>query len=300
MRMHRHFKFVVWAALLALLAGCGGPKDSKPRAQASASSAAPDGVPGTATTVTPTVSAATGSKASPTSSPSPLSSPPSKGAPLAASAIRPAAPGDYLFDETGSSKVRGCFVSDTPQPTPTHLRIEPADGDRQQFVRDQTDEAGRGQVTTVVLQFRSDGVYLAFLRQESKGGAVNSVEEFEPSPPVLAAPASPTVGQFWAFDLTSKDGNIQVHTENKVEGVQQEVSLGDGSRVKADLIVSTSHATGHSTQGAADVSITSKTWFSRQLRIDVKGVTDSSGSAGLCQFESHDEALLRSSKTSTS
>lgn len=231
-------------------------------------------------------------KTSPLPSPSPL---PVKGSPLAPDALRPADPGRYTFDETGIRKL-GCVPDEKPA-TPTTLDVDPADGDRQQSVRDQRYPSdGHGVVGSSVLEFRKDGVYLAHLRQEQTFPLLGTfVTEFEPSPPVLVFPADPKAGQTWSFTLKSKDGKVTVESSNTLESVSDGVPLGGGANIQAMKVRGTSHITGQSELGPLDITDRTVTWISVQARLIVKTIADTSGTAGTCRFDgTHIEAVVRS------
>lgn len=248
---------------------------------------------GVTATSSPKTSSSPSKKTSPLPSPSPL---PVKGSPLAPDALRPADPGRYTFDETGIRKL-GCAPDEKPA-TPTTLDADPADTDRQQSVRDQRYPSdGHGTVSSSVLEFRKDGVYLAHLRQEQTfpllGGPF--VTEFEPSPPVLVFPADPKAGQTWSFTLKSKDGKVTVESSNTLESVSDAVPLGGGATIAAMKVRGTSHITGQSQLGPLDITDRTVTWISVQARLIVKTIADTSGTAGTCRFDgTHIEAVVRS------
>ena len=237
-----------------------------------------------------------GPDAEPAQGPSPAAPPAqaAQGKPLESQAVQPAAPGSYLYDESGTRSFGGCGP-DGPPPSPTSLRIDPANGDRQQGIRDRRSADGQGMVVTTILEYRTDGVYLVYLRQEQQTPAGPSVNEFEPNPPVLAMPARPTQGQSWQFSLTSKDGKIQVEASNTIEALDEEVAAAGGS-TKATRVRRTTRATGQSILGPIDITENAVSWVAS--RLIVKEVSDSSGTVGTCRIQSHVEAVIRSTSPS--
>lgn len=186
------------------------------------------------------------------------------------------------------------MISDRAVPSPTSLVVEPPDGNRQRSVRDRRGSDGQGSVSTVVLEYRADGVYLASL-QQSQTTVLGSFEvAFEPSPPVLAIPARPVAGQTWSYTVTSTDGEVTVQADNAVETLDEVVTLGDGTPARALRLLATTHTTGVTPQGSLELTDTSRVWVSIEHRMILEEVSDSKGRAGLCQLESHVETLLQS------
>jgi hypothetical protein len=281
-------RLVVLLTMLAL-AGCGGGKHS-PRARsatttsraaggttsttATASAAAGTTIPGATRTTAAAAGAATTST---TTGP-----PPTSGAPLAANAIQPPRPGTYTLDQTGTSHVRGCATVDQPAPSPVSERIDPANGNRQQTV---IGGGSQGASTTTVLEYRADGVYLAYLKQDQPG--LGSFE-FRPDPPVLAAPAHPTVGKTWHFVLHSTDGKITADTTIAIQSV-------DAQTVRSHT---TAHVTGQSTLGPLDIQLDTVDDTSPAFRLIVQSTTHTTGTAGLCRVDSTIQSKLRSTTPS--
>ncbi|MGH2770216.1 MAG: hypothetical protein ACRDJF_06795, partial [Actinomycetota bacterium] len=185
-------------------------------------------------------------------------------------------------------------VSERPAPSPTSLVVEPPDGVRQRSVRDRRSSDGQGSVTSAVLEYRADGIYLASLRQ-SQTTILGSFEvAFEPSPPPLALPARPEAGQRWSYTATSTDGKVTVRVDNVMEALDEVVTLGDGTPSGALRLLATTHTTGVTPQGSLDLTETSRVRVSVERRMILKEISDSKGRIGLCQLESHVETLLRS------
>jgi hypothetical protein len=227
------------------------------------------------------------------SSPAP---PPKRSAPLAAQAVRPPAPGAYLYDEEGTRSAGTCG-EDGPPPTPTALDVQRGNGSRQRTVWDRTD-GNDGMVVTTDLQYRPDGIFLLYLHQEQKTAVGPVTSEFQPSTPPLVMPAQPRASQRWSFTLKSKDGKLTVEVTNTIESVSERVRLGSGEAVDAVRIFRRSHARGQSLLGNVDLVEESRVWVAPAARLQVRSVSDTSGTVGTCQIESHIETTLRSTKPS--
>lgn len=262
----------ILGVLLVAAVSCSSPGDGPKRSPTIATSPS---IP--SSTVRPPKASASIS-----TSPSPIPQQVTKGAPLEPRALSPARSGDYLYDESGIQRIRGCLTSDRPPPTPTKMKVSSPDGSRQQIERDRRDSQGRGAIVTAILEYRADGVYLVFLRQ-IQSGLLSSVTEFEPVPPVLFVPNEPKTGQAWTFTLTSKDGQVKVETSNVVK------EAGD----KTVGIATTSSVTGESDEGSIDLKITSTSNYSRELRLATNEVTETRGRVGLCEVDSQEKAILR-------
>lgn len=223
---------------------------------------------------------------------SPAAPPPqaTHGKPLEPQAVQPAAPGSYLYDESGTRTFGGCGP-DGPPPSPTSFKVDPASGNRQQGVRDRRGSDGQGQVITTILEYRTDGVYLAYLKQEQQTPAGPAITEFEPNPPVLAMPAKPTKGQSWQFSMTSKDGKVKSDTTSTIEALDEDVGTGGGN-VKGTRVRRTTRAIGQTLLGSVDITDNTVSWVGS--RIVLKEVSDVSGTVGTCRIESHIEAVIRS------
>ncbi|MCA1839784.1 MAG: hypothetical protein LC723_05570 [Actinobacteria bacterium] len=228
-------------------------------------------------------------------SPSPSKAPsslPTKGASLAPSAVRPAQAAERLFDETGATTLSGCYDRTQAPPTPSRLTIDPADGDRQRLVRDRGTQE-HPNVTTAIVQYRVDGIYLVYLSQTS-GFALVSTTEFMPSPPVLLVPAHPSVGQSWAFVLTSTDGKVTVDSNNSVDSIGESVTIGNGQNRSTDKITTNSHITGQTQDGPVDMTTVASAWYDRSLSFQVKEQSHTDGTVSVgCKVTSDIQALIQ-------
>jgi hypothetical protein len=283
---------LVLAIFAVVLTGCKG-KDSETKTTTGA-----DASP---TATEATSSPVDGAKASPGTGAGKLTTPPplqTKGEPLPANAVRPTDPGGYTYDETGVRKL-GCAPDEAPA-SPTSLKVDPADGNRQHSVRDQRYPDGHGVVSNSVIEFREEGVYLVHLKQTQTFPFLGTfTTEFEPSPPTLVFPANTKVGQTWTFTLKSKDGKVTVDATYTLESSSENVTLGGGQTIESIRVKGSSHVTGESPLGPMDFTDNTMSWISVQARLFAKTISDVSGTAGTCRFDgTHIEAVLRSTTPS--
>lgn len=284
---------VVLAIAAAFLAGCKG-RDSEKKTTTGAE-ASPTASDEASSPSAPGVKTSPGSGASKLTTPPPLQA---KGQPLPQNAVRPTDPGGYTYDETGVRKL-GCAPDEAPA-SPTTLKVDPPDGDRQHTVRDQRYPDGHGVVTNSVLEYRAEGVFLVQLKQTQTFPFLGTfTSEFEPSPPTLVFPANTKVGQTWKFTLKSKDGKVTVDATNTLESSSENVTLGGGQTIETIRVKGSTHITGESPLGPMDITDNTMSWISVQARLFVKNISDVSGTAGTCRFDgTHIEALLRSTTPS--
>lgn len=223
----------------------------------------------------------------------PPAPPKQQASPLAQAALKPIAPGGYVYDETGMRKLGGCGP-DSPPPTPTSLKVEPANGSLQRTIREQTSSQG-GEVTTTDFEFRTDGIYLIYFHQESRSPLGSRTNEFKPDPPALVFPTKPTVGKSWNYSFSSSDGGSKFDIKITIEALDETVKIGDGRDVKAVKLLRETHATGSSPQfGNFDITDKTQSWMNTDTRLIVREISDSSGTAGTCKIEVHREAVIRS------
>lgn len=246
-----------------------------------------------------------GAKQTQLPSPSPLQV---KGSPLAEGSLKPTAPGKYSADAAGVRKFRDpatsqpCFADDHPI-SPFATTVFAPDGGRQGSYGEARYESGFAVQTSTVLEFAPTGVSLVRLRQVQyfPGGLFPPFEaEFEPPQPVRVFPANPKAGETWSFHLDSKDNKVHVDSSNKVDGLSDDVALSSGS-VKGVRLKGTSHVTGESPLGPLDLTDTTTTWVSVELRLILKTIADSTGTVGTCKVDgSHLETTLRSTSPESS
>lgn len=224
--------------------------------------------------------------------PSPVPSEVAQGDPLEPEAMKPTESGTYLYDETGTRKLGGCGA-DGPPPSPTSLTVDPPNGNRQRSVRDRRFPNGQGEVTTSIFEFRRDGIYLAYLLQEQYSPLGKNTTEFSPSEPILVFPEGGGA-QSWSFSMTSTDGKARFDAQNTIESRDEAVTTGDGETVSTVRVKRTARITGQSIAGEVNLTEDSVSWISTSHRLILKQVTDTRGTIGTCQVETHVEALIRS------
>lgn len=298
----------VWRRILAgalplfsILSACGDPPQRAARPTASATPG-PQGAgadekpaPLVLTPVTPAPPApAPDVRRKPqrpkTSPPAPAAPPP----PATAVTLSPATPGTFLFTESGFTRIRGCLTTDQPPPSPSRLVVGPANGNRQHLERDQRDALGSGSLTAADLEYRPDGIFLTNLRQTQTSLLASQPTEFQPNPPVLLLPAAATAGQTWSFALTSRDGQVKIESQNRVESLFEPVTLTNGQVVQARKVLADSRISGQSSQGTLELSRRMTTWYAPQTGLPVREITDIKGRVGLCEVDSHIESTQRS------
>ncbi|MGH9196155.1 MAG: hypothetical protein ACRD1T_10495 [Acidimicrobiia bacterium] len=279
----------LFAAALLILSACNRGEEKKTATGDKKSSSPGASVEPAGGTPSPTAGAA-GAGGQTAAPPAP---PKQQASPLAAAALKPIAPGNYVYDETGNRKLGGCGT-DGPPPTPTSLKVEPANGSVQRTIREQTSSQG-GDVTTTDFEFRTDGIYLIYFHQEMRSPLGSRTNEFKPDPPALVFPTKPTVGKSWDYNFSSSDGNAKFDIKITIEALDQPVKIGDGREVKAVKMLRETHATGSSPQfGNFDFTDKTQSFLNTDTRLIVKEISDAAGTAGTCKIETHREAVIRS------
>lgn len=283
---------------VVLLASCGGGDpvtEPSPSASVSPTPASPSPppeepvpAPSEAPAASPTPPRA---PAPPPPPPAPAPAPPPPAAPRAVTG--PAAPGQYVFDESGQINTEGCLLANQAAPTPTRLSVGAVNGSRQQLDRDQTGGGSVGSISNAVLEYREDGAYLISLRQEQRVSGQVVVFDFNAGTPQRLIPAFPRVGDTGGFSLTSADGQVRADAGSTVEAVGEEVALGNGSRLSTVRIRTVSTIGGVSPQGSLNLRVTRTSWYSVDKHLEVKDITDTTGTVGLCRVNFHVESLAR-------
>jgi hypothetical protein len=282
---------------LVLLAACGGGED--PAGEATPTESASPTESPSASPEAPSPSAPPSPSPSPTRSAAPRPAPPPPPGPAPAPAAAqpatgPAAPGQYVFDETGQIGTQGCLVANQPAPTPTRLNVGGVNGNRQQLDRDQTGSGSVGSVSNIVLEYRDDGAYIVSLRQEQRVNGQVLAFDFQAPSPQRLIPAFPRVGETTSFALTSTNGQVRVDANSTVEAVNENVTLGQGAALRSVKLRTTSNISGTSPQGSLNLQVTRTSWYAVDKHIEVKDVTDTTGTVGLCRVNFHVESLARS------
>lgn len=200
-------------------------------------------------------------------------------APGRTAAARPAvqgtAPGRYDFDASGT-----VTFGTTPQQVEgaAELAVTPVSGGTQKSVL--TTEQGSTQQDLVL---RADGAYLS--RLQITNAAFDKT--FAPSPAALLVPEPPTVGRTWSWKATSTDGKTTAAQSSQV--VRQESVTVGGKAVPAYVISTTLTLRGDITY---DGTIT--TWYSRELRLQVKDRQQGKGMVSGFRFGTDITSVLRS------
>lgn len=201
-------------------------------------------------------------------------------------AAQPARPGVYEYDTRGESKTSGAVNRTRELPKVTTLRVDAADAGRQMSVRDLRDRDGDGTVTTTVLEYRHDGVYLEELTVEATAMGLMLTYEFAPTPPQLVFPTDAGVGYETSFSLTSKDDRVVVEVD--IEVLREEMLTFAGVDVATFLVRTHSIATG-------DVrsETTSENSISRERSLTVREQVVSDAEFGLTHTHTEYTAVLR-------
>lgn len=149
--------------------------------------------------------------------------------PTASGAAQPARAGTYTYDVEGTVTQTGPLGRTGPLATPQTLTVDAADGGRQRSVLDARDPDGEGTITTTVLLYRDDGVYLESLKTENMVSGVTITYEFIPDSPQLIAPTGVDVGFHTEFSITSTNGGIR--TTTTIDALSRETVTVDGAEV---------------------------------------------------------------------
>lgn len=185
-------------------------------------------------------------------------------------------------------------MANQPPPTPTRLNVEPVNGNRQTLNRDQTGSGTVGSISNITFEYREDGAYVVSLRQEQRVNGQVLAFDFQAPAPQRLIPAFPQVGDTGGFSLTSTNGQVRVDAGSTVEAVNENVTLGGGATLQTVRLRTTSTIGGISPQGSLNLQVTRTSWYSVDKHIEVKDVTDTTGTVGLCRVNFHVESLARS------
>jgi len=132
--------------------------------------------------------------------------------PAGATPAKPATPGTYHYDTSGSSTL-GTQSSSPPPVTP--LIVDPPNGTQQHSLRDERTPDGKGSTSETWLDFKPEGVYLDEIKVVSSSPFGTQTIDFKATPPALAAPTGAKPGQSVEFDLSDPNygANIHVHID---------------------------------------------------------------------------------------
>lgn len=273
----------VSAAALLAASGCGGDAEPAARGAAPTSGTTTAPVPsGTATaaptagatarTATSAPAATTGGASSLPRRTTPATAPSGAGKPAARQAT---APGDYLYDSSGTFSLGGA-----PQPVDgtSTLTVDPAVAGTQHSVLE--GEQGRTEQDVLV---RENGTYLGRLQISNAGFD----KAFELEPAVVLVPSPATVGTTWSWAATSTDGKTRA-TQNSEVVRSETVTIG-GRPVATQVVQTTLRLSG-------DISYTGQitTYYAESLHLAVKERTKGSGTAQGFAFSMDVTATARS------
>jgi hypothetical protein len=259
------------AALALLTAACGGGGGKKTAAKTSATTSVQD----TSTTVADTSTTAGGGATATTKAGATTATTKAGAkvngqasanyqAPPGSTPAKPAAPGTYKFDTSGSSS----FGTQTSSPPPvTVLTVDPPTGTRQHSTHDMRKADGSGSVSETTLDFQAQGVFLVELKVTTKTATppgITDQEDFVANPPVNVAPTGVKPGQSVEFDISGSGTNVHV----KIDFVRTERMTIGGQAV--DTMVT--HQVG-TLSGKVTGSQTSDSWVSTQYNLAVKDHT---------------------------
>lgn len=262
-------RVAVLAAVAAMiLAACGGGGGKKTAAKgtttsveettttvASSSTTAAGAGGATATTKPGQKPASTGGAKVNGQSPSSYTPPPG------ATPAKPAAPGTYHYDTSGSSK----FGTQTSSPPPvTNLVVDAPAGTRQHSSLDARDSTGNGSITETTLDFQPQGVFLVELHIKTKAGIASDDTDLVANPPAMIAPTGVKPGQSVEFDISGS--GVTAHV--KIDFVRTEKLTIGGQSV--DTLVAHQTAT---LSGKISGTQNSDIWTSPQNSLQVKDHT---------------------------
>lgn len=296
MRLTRPLCSAAALATLLALGGCGGdPENPESFPVPSRSGVTTSGAPTTSPTpgsATPTAStgaspatgggptsAATGAAPGGATSAAPRRTtaavaPPGAGK---ATARQATAPGDYVYDTSGTFSVGGA-----PQPVDgsATLTVDPAVDGTQHSVLD--GEQGRTEQDVLL---REKGTYLARLQITNAGFD----KSFELDPAEVLVPAPATVGAAWSWAATSTDGKTRA-TQNSTVVRSETITIG-GTQVATQVIRTTLRLSG-------DISYTGEitTHYAESLRLPVKERTKGSGTVQGFAFSMDVTSTARSTR----
>lgn len=173
--------------------------------------------------------------------------------------VKPARPGIYRYD-----------IVDPSNPSRPELGaslfVRPATGVRQETVETVGDSS-----TTVVAEYREDGIYL--LAVTFKGAAFVHDISFTTSDPFRVIPREPKPGLTTSGDATSDDGCYRMQADGSIDSLDDPVTIGNKTRLHGVRIHSERSLT---PTGKADcvvgiiASSDVTTWFSPEVGLILK------------------------------
>jgi hypothetical protein len=270
----------VFAAVAAiLLAACGGGGGKKTAASGTTTS-----VSETSTTVagasTTTAGGTAGATATTKAGQKPATntnkvngqSPNNYTPPAGATPAKPATPGTYTEDNSGTSTFG-------PPPAKSPLIVDAPAGTRQHSTSDMR-AGGKGSVGETTLDYKPEGVYLVEVKVTTyTGTGFNQTLDFVGNPPPLAAPTGVKPGQSVDFDLSSNPPGTNIHVH--IDFVRNETITIGGQPVNTLVI----HQVG-TLSGNINGTQTMDAWVSPQYDLFVKSHSTSDATASGVHFTS--------------
>lgn len=279
-------------AVSLLVAGCGSKTHkTDPAASATASSttastaAAGSGASSTSTSTTAKAASkkatgtGQGAVASPTAKPATSSGGGSSSSSTTGSF---AAPGKYTYNRTGK-QTTSAFPEQSLDGQVTMQMDPPANSEQHE-----TTTASEG-TSEQTLRLLTEGAYFVDLKQSTSGFN----KEFKPDPPVLAFPASATVGRTWSWTITSTDGQTTLNGSFRIDR-NETLTIG-GEQVQTVVLVGVLKASG-------DIDFTSNTtnWVAPSKGLVVRTDTTTDGTIRGVTFHQQSSQVLASTKPAAS
>ena len=192
--------------------------------------------------------------------------------PAGAAPAKPAAPGTYTEDNSGTST----FGAPPPK---SPLVIDAPAGTRQHSTNDMR-SGGKGSVSETTLDYQADGVHLVEVKVTTyTGTGFNQTLDFVGNPPPNAAPTGVTPGHSVDFDLSSNPPGTNIHVH--IDFVRNETITIGGQPVNTMFI----HQEGTLT-GNINGKQTMDAWVSPQYDLFVKTHSTSDATASGVHFTS--------------
>ncbi|MBV8982717.1 MAG: hypothetical protein JO086_17600 [Acidimicrobiia bacterium] len=262
-------RVAVCAAIAAVvLAACGGGGGKKAAANKTTTSVSDTSTTAGASTTTTTAAGATATTNKAATATTAAAKVNGQSAsnytpPAGATPAKPAPPGTYHYDTSGSSSL-GTQTSSPPPVTP--FVVDPPNGTQQHSFRDERDASGKGSTTDTWFDFKPAGVYLDEIKVVSSSPFGPQTIDFKANPPALAAPTGVKPGQSVEFDLSDPNFGANIHVH--IDFVRTETITIGGQSVDTMVI----HQVG-TLSGKVTGTQTSDSWVSPQYDLFVKDHT---------------------------
>jgi hypothetical protein len=253
-----------------VLAACGGGGGKKTASSSSSSTIAAGDTSTSAAAASTTVAGGATATTKPagttaTTKPATVNGQPASNytPPAGSTAAKPAAPGTYHYDTSGSSTVAGQTTSPPPV---TPFIVDAPNGTQQHSLRDERTPDGKGSTTDTWLDYKPAGVYLDEIKVTTSSTFGPQTIDFKANPPVLAAPTGAKPGQSVEFDLSDPNFGASIHV--KIDFVRME-TLTIGGQPANTMVI---HQVG-TLSGKVSGTQTSDSWVSTQYDLFVQDHT---------------------------